>query len=173
MVPSQILKTQEAEIKESEKEIYKVLPELIRRQRIAVEKQEARVFVGKEGIKSILEDVLKTKSDCIVFGAGGRFQDIFKWYFDNWQKRRAKLRIKSKIIYNIRLRGKRSTKEQKLVEVRFLPEKYEFPATIIVYGNKVAIIIWDISPIGFVLESERAVKSFLSCFDLLWEIGKE
>ena len=108
----QILKDKEVKIKEDEKEINKILPELIKRQKIAVEKQEARIFVGKEGIKSILEDILKTKKDFIAFGAEGKFKDIFKWYFDNWQKRRSKLRLKYKIIYNSKLKGKRPTKEQ-------------------------------------------------------------
>ncbi len=168
-----ILENKECEIKESEKEISKVLPELIKTAKNSIEKQEARIFLGKEGIKSILEDILKTKQDFVGFGAEGKFKEIFKWYFDNWQKRRVKTKINYKIIYNEKLRKKRPTKEQKLVEVRFLPEKYEFPATTIVYGNKVAIIIWDINPIGFVLESEKAVRSFLGYFDLLWKIGKE
>lgn len=169
----QILKNKEQNIKESEEEINKVLPELIKRQRILIEKQEARNFIGKEGIKSILEDILRTRKDFIAFGAEGKFKDIFKWYFDNWQRRRVEAKIKYKIIYNAGLKGKRPTKEQKLVELRFLPEKYEFPATVLVYGNKITIILWDVSPIGFVLESEKVVKSFLSYFDLLWNIGEE
>ncbi len=169
----QILKNREQEIKESKIEINKILPELVNRQRIMTEKQEARIFVGKEGIKSILEDVLKNGEDFVAFGAEGKFKDIFKWYFDNWQNRRIKLRIGYKIIYNSKLKGKRPTKEQKLVKTRFLPEKYEFPATNIMYGNKIAIIVWEINPIGFVLESEKAVKSFLNYFTLLWGLGKE
>jgi len=167
-----ILESKEQVIKESEKEFNKILPELIKRQKIAIEKQEAKIFIGKEGIKSILEDVLKKKKDFVAFGAEGKFKDIFKWYFDNWQKRRAKLKLKHKIIYNSKLKSERPVKEQKLVEVRFLPEKYEFPATTVVYGNKVGIIIWDVSPICFVIESEKVVKSFMSYFNLLWKIGR-
>lgn len=168
----QILKNKEVKIKESEKEINKILPELIKRQKIAVEKQEAKVFIGKEGIKSILEDILKIKKDFVAFGAEGKFKDIFRWYFDNWQDRRANLAIRYRIIYNSKLKGKRPTPEQRLVEVRFLPAKYDFPATTIVYGDRIAVIIWDISPVGFILESKPAVKSFLSYFDLLWNLEK-
>ncbi|HLC87150.1 MAG TPA: hypothetical protein VJH65_02660 [Candidatus Nanoarchaeia archaeon] len=70
------------------------------------------------------------------------------------------------------MKDKRPTKKQKLVEVKFLSAKYDFPATTIVYGNRIAVIIWDISPVGFILESEQAVKSFLSYFDLLWNLGE-
>lgn len=166
-----ILDNKEQEIKQDKSEIKHILPELIKRQKIAIEKQEARIFTSKEGVKSILEDILKTKQNFVAFGAEGKFKDIFKWYFDNWHRRRVGLKIKYKIIYNKKLKGKRPTKEQKLTKVKFLPEKYEFPSTVIVYGNKVAIIIWE-SLISFVLESEKAVKSFINYFELLWKIAK-
>lgn len=168
-----ILEHKEQTIIESKKELNKILPELIKRQKIAIEKQEARIFVGKEGIKSILEDILKTRKDFVGFGAEGQFKNIFKWYFDNWQMRRIKFGLRYKILYSTRLKGRAPSETQKLADVRFLPEKYEFPATTVVYGSKVAIIIWDINPISFVLESKQVVKSFLSYFDLLWSIGKK
>ena len=93
----------------------------------------------------------------------------FKWYFDSWQKRRVKLKIKQKIIYSSKLKRKRPTKEQKLTEVKFLPEKFEFPSTIILYGDKVAIILWDVKPMGFVLRSKKVAISFRNYFELLWK----
>ena len=168
----QFIERKKEEIDKEKTEIAKILPQLIERQKTALERQEARVFIGKEGIKSILEDVLIVGKDFVGFGAEGKFKDIYKWYFTNWQKRRIKQKIEYKIIYNTKFRGKRPTKEQKLVQVKFLPEKYEFPATTIVYGDKVAILLWDKSPIGFVLESKDIVKSFLSYFDVLWDAAK-
>ncbi len=169
----EIVKKKAQEIKGTEEEINQIIPELIKKQQTAFEKQEAKIFTGKEGIKSVLEDVLKTKKEFVAFGAEGKFKDIFKWYFDNWQRRRLDAKINYRIIYNRALRVKRPLVLQKLVEVKFLPEKYEFPATIIVYGNNVAIIIWDVNPMGFVFESEKAVKSFLSYFALLWKLAKK
>lgn len=168
----EILETKEQDIRKAKEDINHILPQLKDRIKLNIEKQEARIFVGKEGIKSILEDILASKKDFLAFGAEGKFKDIFKWYFDNWQKRRTKLKVSYKIIYNEKLKGKRPTKEQRFVEVKFLPEEYEFPATTLVYGNKIAIILWNDSPIGFVLESEGVMKSFLSYFHLLWKIAK-
>jgi len=168
-----ILETKEQEIKKAKEDVNRILPQLAKRRVLNIEKQEARMFMGKQGIQSILEDILVNKKDFIAFGAEGKFKDIFKWYFTNWQKRRVKNKIRYKIIYNKKLVGKRPTKEQKLVDVKFLPEAYEFPATTLVYKNKVGIIIWDTNPIGFVLESKEAVKSFISAFDLLWKIAKD
>src|SRR3989344_4299645 len=168
-----IIENKKEQLEKDKEEISKILPQLIQKQHTALEGQEARVFTGKEGIKSILEDILNAGKDFVGFGAEGKFKDIYKWYFTNWQKRRIKQKIEYKIIYNTKFRGKRPTKEQKLVQVKFLPEKYEFPATTIVYGDKVAILLWDKNPIGFVLESKDVVKSFLSYFDVLWKVAKK
>jgi len=168
----EMLEAKEQDIRKSKEDINHILPQIKERIKSNIEKQEARIFIGKEGIKSILEDILAKKKDFFGFGAEGKFKDIFKWYFDNWQKRRTKLKISYKIIYNEKLKEQRPTKEQKLIEIRFLPEKYEFPATTIVYENKVAILLWDTNPIGFVIESKEIVKSFLSYFELLWGIAK-
>src|SRR3989344_6072905 len=68
--PKRIIKLVENKKEELEKdreEISKILPQLIEKQRSALEEQEARVFVGKEGIKSILEDVLNVGKDFVGF----------------------------------------------------------------------------------------------------------
>jgi len=168
----EIIHAQEEEIKDDRETIKKIIPELIKRQNLSSEKQKAEIFVGKNGIKEILEDILKTKRDFVAFGAEGKFKNIFKWYFENWQRRRVELKIKYKIIYNRKLKGKRPTITQKLMKLKFLPEKYTFPATTLIYGNKTAVIIWEIDPIVFLLDSSQATISFLNYFELLWKIAK-
>ncbi len=169
---TRFIETKKKQIEKDKEELDKILPRLTEKQRTTIERQEARIFTGKDGIKSVLEDILNQKKDFVAFGAEGKFKEIYKWYFSNWQKRRTKLKINYKVIYNSKLKGKRPTKEQRLVEARFLPKKYEFPATTIIYTDKVAILLWDTNPIGFVIESKEIVKSFISYFELLWVIAK-
>lgn len=168
----EIIRAQEQEIKNDRENIKSIIPELIKRQSISLEKQKAEIFIGKEGIKRILEDVLQTKKDFVAFGAEGKFKDIFKWYFDNWQRRRVESKIKYKIIYHKKLKGKRPTGIQKLVKIKFLPERYAFPATTLLYGNKIAMIVWESDPTAFLLESPQVTTSFLNYFELLWKIAK-
>ncbi len=167
-----VMEDKKEEIEKDKEAIGRIIPQLLKRQRNILEKQEAKVFMGKEGIKSILEDILGVGKDFVGFGAEGRFKEVYKWYFSNWQRRRVQQKIKYRIIYNTKLRGKRPTAEQRLVQMRFLPEKYEFPATTIIYGNKVAILLWDKNPIGFVLESKEIANSFLNYFTIIWNIAK-
>lgn len=43
----------------------------------------------------------------------------------------------------------------------------------IIYGNKVAIIVWTEIPLGFVIENKIIAKTYLDYFESLWENAKE
>jgi len=44
-------------------------------------------------------------------------------------------------------------------DIKYLPKKYSFPSTNVVYGNKVAIVIWEYE-LAFVIESKEVAESF-------------
>lgn len=167
------LNEQKRKLAEDENIILKEIKSLKTIQNQALEGQQAKVYLGKEGLKSILEDVLRSKSEFYVYGAEGKFKDIFKTYFYNWQLRRIEKKIKYKIIYSEHLKDRRPLKEQKLAQAKFLPKEYKFPSTTLIYSNKVAIIVWDDNPAGFLLESKSAYTSFKSAFDLMLKIAKK
>ncbi len=57
--------------------------------------------------------------------------------------------------------------------MKFLPEIYDFPSTIMIYGDKVVTIVWLEEPFGFMIKSEEAVKSQKNFFDILWKSGEK
>ena len=61
----------------------------------------------------------------------------------------------------------------KLLQMKFLPEHYEFPSTIIIYGDKVVIIVWTELLFGFLIKSKEVAKSNMNFFDILWKIAKK
>lgn len=156
-------------LKEKEKDLDNLLPELIATQRASKETQTATVYKGKKGVKNIFEDVIKYKED-LVFGSSGRFREILGPYAWLFQKRK-KTGRKTKIMVSERVRGKEVHKKS-TGEVRFLPRQYESPVSTIIYSNKVAIIVWTEEPMGFLIESKAAAKSFRNYFKLMWGIAK-
>ena len=136
-------------------------------------KEEAMIFKGKKGIKSIFEEVLKEKKDLFAYGAESRFADMFPAYQKYWNKERAKLRIKVKMIYNEKVRQRKIKEKLKLLEMKFLPKNYDFPSTIMIYEDKVVTIVWTDLPFGFMIKSKDAVKSNMNFFEILWNIAKE
>ncbi len=159
-------------LKEKEKKLNGLMPELQLKYGASREKEEATIFKGKNGIKSVFEDILMEKKPLLVYGAESRFADMLPAYQKDWNKRRAKLNIKIRIIYNEKAKKKKIQEKLKLVKMRFLPKHYDFPSTTMIYGNKVAIISWTEVPFGFMIKSSEAAKSNMNFFDILWKNAK-
>ncbi|MDP3026787.1 MAG: helix-turn-helix domain-containing protein [Nanoarchaeota archaeon] len=160
-------------IEEKQDKLGRVIQELKARYSAGKTEEDASIFKGKKGIKSIFEDVLKEKKDLFAYGAESRFKEMFPFYQKHWNEERAKLKINLKMIYSERVREIKKEEHLKLLEMKFLPKTYDFPSTIIIYADKVVTIVWLEEPFGFVIKSEEAVKSNMNFFELLWKLAKK
>lgn len=169
-----VISEEEKELKSREEQIKQILPELVARRKLSKEPQEATIYKGNKGMKSVFEDVLKQKEEILVFGGGGKFKDALGPYSELWHKKRAKVGIKLRLLWNEKLRDKQKDLEElKLLQVKFLPEEFDNPAPAIIYGDKVAITVWSETPIATLIRSKDVAKSYKSYFDMLWKIAKE
>lgn len=159
-------------LKDKEERLNSVMKELQFKFKAGRSKEEAVIFKGKKGIKSIFEDVLKEKKDLFAYGAESKFADMFPAYQKEWNERRAKLGIKIKMIYNEKVRQRKVKERLKLTNMRFLPESYDFPSMVMIYGDKVVTVVWTELPYGFMIRSNEAVKSNMNFFDILWNSAK-
>lgn len=158
------------EIDDYKKEVEKILPELEVKRKLSKEKQEASIFKGKKGLKSIFQDTLRAGKTMYVFGAQGKFRDIFPIYYHFFHRNRD---FKMNIIYTEDVRSKQREKELKLIEQRFIPNEFDSPATTWIYDDKVAIVVWENQPIATLIRSEQVAKAYKNNFDLLWNIAKK
>lgn len=160
-------------VEEKQAKISKVIQELKTRYSAGKTEEDASIFKGKKGIKSIFEDILKEKRELFCYGAESRFKNLFPFYQKHWNEERAKLGIKVKMIYNEKVKEEKKKEHLKLLEMKFLPKAYDFPSTVMIYGEKVVTIVWLEEPFGFMIKSEEAVKSNMNFFELLWKIAKK
>jgi sugar-specific transcriptional regulator TrmB len=137
----------------------------------SLKEEDGFVFRGKQGIKSIFEEILIKKKDLFCYGAESRFKALFPFYQKHWNEQRAKLKIRVKMIYSERVREEKKKEHLKLLEMKFLPETYDFPSTIMIYGERVVTIVWLEEPFGFMIKSKEVVKSNKNFFELLWGIA--
>ena len=169
-----ILKEKETIIEETKK----ILPELELDYKSAAKRQEVHHFKGREGLKSIFEDITTTlgKGDeWLVFGSAGKGAIILPNYLDNWEKRRAKAGIKLKMLFNDTQQGRARLNELsklKLTEVGLLPKGLTSPADIYIYKNKISINLWsEDMPLSILVENKEIADSFRSFFNWFWKIA--
>lgn len=152
------------------KEVQVLLPELKAIYKAPPVLDEVMVFKGKEGLKTIFENIIKAKLDYDKFGAGEKFKDFLPYYYSQYQKRKTENTIKCRAIYSENERQEEFVKEF-IGEVRFLPKTFTNLSTTIVYGGKVAIIIWKENPFGIIINSKEVAESHKGYFELLWANG--
>ena len=158
-------------LKEKEEELERVrnqIPLLLKHFHSAKEKQEVHSFKGSAGIKTILQDMLKSKTEILDFGAEYRVKEFLKNYYNHWEKERLKNKIKMRIVGNIKIRPIR----MRLTEIKYVPEKFTSSVSTYVYENKVAMIMWVESPIGVIIEHQAVAESYRNYFEYLWSVSK-
>lgn len=161
-------------LKEKQNRIAKILPELKSVYKSSAEKPKIELYEGKEGLKTILDDLIKTKQEILVYSSTKKQLSLLDFYFPQYIVKRVKEKIKIKVLTEksketIALK-KKDKKEFR--EMRFLPEGIEFPTAINIYGSKVAILSLEKEPIGIILENEDFAKTQRIVFELLWKLAK-
>ncbi len=154
-----------------------LIPELLKLKVSNESGIKVEVYEGKEGIKSIWEDILKSceKNEKLCITATGKASKILPYYLPNFHTRRIKQKIPLRIIYNNLSesveRGS-ELKKLKLVKVKFLSNNYFMPTSNLIYSNKVAFMFWNENRItGILIEDESIGKSFKSYFNILWKVS--
>ena len=128
----------------------------------------AKVFVGAEGRKAVMNDIIEAGKDFVVFGSEGRFVEDLKDYTEQWARKREERNIRARIIV---AEGSRAP-VWKLNNIRVIGKVYCSPASTFVYGEKVAMFMNDDAGTVVVVESGKLARSYGSYFGILWKMGK-
>ena len=168
------IKNQEDAIEKKKEQIEKHLPELSRLFEESKEELEANIFKGISGLKSVFNDItksLKRGDEYLAFGVPEHAQ-IFWGYFEEFNKRLQKNKIKSKIIFDERATQNIESCKKSGYDVRTLSKEFMSPAEINIYKDKVAIVLWHKSPLAILIRGKEIAHSFKQYFNLLWKLAK-
>jgi len=165
-------------IKEKEEELREILPKLKARLEASKEKQEVTVFYGTKGIRSVLDKMLeelKMGKEYYDFGVSGLFREIMGPYWNLWQKRKKKYKIKSYVIFNEEIKTKNPVLLKEYIgEKRFHPKKYSSITDTIIYKDTVILFIWTAKPpIAIVIKNKDNAESYKNQFKLMWKNAKK
>lgn len=164
--PKKILEIEE----ERKKKIEQILPELSAQRTLGKEAQEATIFKDKKGIKTVLDEITKSKTTVYLFASGWGFKENFPEYYNIWHERFKTNKVKIKCLIS---RKFKALKVPEPLEYRFLPSEFIFPSTTIIYEDKVFIIMWSAQPIAVLIRGKEISASYKKFFELLWNSSKK
>ena len=165
------LKEKEAKLKEQEKEITSLLPELELKRRLSEYKSEAKIFKGLKGGETAFKHLLNsmTKDDeWIAFVVSFTNKQYFNT-ITRLHDQRAKKGLKARIIFNEKLR-KEAERERRLpyTQIKYVSDEFQTPAIVNVAGNITLLNIMTEDITVFMIESKEVADSFRTQFEKLW-----
>jgi len=155
-------------IKEKEfqlEELRNIIPALINIYKNPKEKQEIKSFKGLSGIKTILNEMLNSKTEILDFGAEYKIKEFLPYDYPKWDKERCKRKIKMKIIANIKIKPASIP----LTKIKYIKTESQSDVSTYIFDNKVAIIMWIERSLGILIEEKAVYNSYKNYFESLWD----
>ncbi|MBS3086488.1 hypothetical protein J4422_02195 [Candidatus Pacearchaeota archaeon] len=154
------------DLEKSKQEVSKDIPYLIEKFNSKKVEINAEVYRGDEGIKAVWEDMLNYK-EIHWIGSGRYVPKRFPYFFDNWNRRRIKKKIR--FINLIRYELKKEVKPLALEKLKFLPKEFSGnPTVICTYGNKVVNFLYGENLFAFLIESKELADNYRKYHKYLW-----
>ncbi len=159
------VKEKELELQQKEKAIREALPELSVMFRPLKEKPKVEVYEGGEGIKTILNDIIRTRKEMLAFNTlGEEFLKVIPEHFlEKHFKERKRLGIKSRQFYT---EGTKILKH-KMARYKKISRGYN-QVSLFVYGDNVVMFILIENPLTIKIKSKKVAKLYKAQFELIW-----
>jgi sugar-specific transcriptional regulator TrmB len=165
----------EEKIKETEKtkeKAKKISNEIKKIAKQSLEKQEATIYRGKQGIRAFYKETLEG-TDYVVFGAPQDSIEVMgKTFWKNYDIKRMERKVKARMIFNPSIKNYGKTIVNKLTLVKYFDKDFEPLTETNIQGDKVGIIVWTEEPILFLIKDKNVANSYLKFFEDMWKVAK-
>jgi sugar-specific transcriptional regulator TrmB len=162
-------------LKDRENKIVGIIPELLSIRRPKLEKPKVEVYEGKEGIKTILNMLVRDKPKEWLDLTAGTTHLVIPHFLDAWEKQRIKAGIKARMIVDSGSEAIKRAKELARLsktEIRYFPRGGTSPSRIWIWNNKVAIaLVTEDYPLCVLIENKEIAARFKGFFEWLWKLA--
>lgn len=156
-------------LKEQEEDVKSILPELDARHKASKIEGQVRMFKGLKGVRTILQDILRTGENNCTFGNESQLEERMPAYQGQFVRQLKENKISVREI--VRVDRAQPTSNPK--QTRYVPKSIVSPVVTNIYGKKIALIIWTDEPEGIIIENEAAAKAYKAYFEFMWEHAKK
>ena len=139
--------------------------------------QVSKTYTGLDEIQILLDGILESlrnKGEYVDFGVSGLFREVMGQYWDAWQKKKRRYRIKSKCIFDASIKRKnRKLLKDYYGESRFLSKRYYSPSDTIIFKDSIAIFIWTAKPpVAILIQDKATAEGYRNYFEVMWRAAK-
>lgn len=160
-------------LKEKEKLFESILPQLNQLHKPRTKKPIVEILEGKEGIKTILNDILNVQKEWDAFGAPGKGPEILGPWVHFFEKERSKAKIILKALFTRTGEGKKRGRELakfRYTQIKYTSVIYNSPASNYIYGDRIVIIFWYKEfPFAIRIIDQNLAESYKNHFKVIWD----
>ncbi len=133
--------------------------------------EHIQYFTGAAGLQSVHEMILGEKKDYIGYGPALRAEKLLRHYLVRFTKQAVREKMRSRMIYHQRFE---ELMPNPLEERRYLASGELSPESVMVFGDKVAIMLLSSeAPVGMVIRNKAMADGFRKRFGHLWERAEQ
>ncbi len=159
-----------------EEKLSRIMPELIELQSGTTGGQKATVYVGKEGIRSVMKDVLeeiKAEGRYDDFGVSGLFYDVMGPFWDYWQLNKKKHGVKSRCIFDERIKRKGTFVNRYFGQAKYVSKNYYTPTDTFILKEKILMCMWSAKPpVAVLIHDKDTAVGYRKYFNIMWESAR-
>lgn len=132
---------------------------------------DARVYRGKEGLRTLFSELLNYQDIWFIGGNWGMGKYLGREWSENWDKKRVGKKIKwhDIITQPSAFISEPINRKIKYYEARYLPEQFSSPNVFCMTKELVVNLYWGEPLIAVVIENEDISKNYITHFDYLWD----
>ncbi|MFA5413000.1 MAG: helix-turn-helix domain-containing protein [Patescibacteria group bacterium] len=167
-----LLRKEEAEIKDKMRNLEEIIPHMNTLLANTEERPRVRFYEGKEGLRAVQEDFLRTHDKKIetIYSADYIRQVFTDDERKEYVEKRMEKGIKVRSIYTFE---KGTLVDKTATRCKIPTSKFPLFCDIIMYGNNVAITSLKGRLFGIIVESKEFADTMRSIFELSWEAAEK
>ncbi len=159
---------------ESRKKVVSVLaPQISAELAKSRQRQSATIYRGTKAFKGLLREVISS-GDYFAMGVSNASTEIMGTEFwKNFIMQIKRKKVRERLLLNSDFRIESlPIASPKRTQLRLLPSASNLVTEILVYSDKVAIMVYSDPPVATVMEDKFVRESFTKYFEHLWSISK-
>ena len=161
-------------LKDKERKLADVMPELLLSKKMAKPESEASVFEGVSPFMDMLYHFLEYKEPILVYGIPKLAPDMLKTKIPHFHKVRIPKKIPMKHIYNYAAKERMKVlNTMPLTEARYLPEEFDSQVSTMICGDEVVLALWVKPPLIIRIKNAKIADAYKKYFNLLWKSAKK
>ena len=158
-------------LKEKQDHLQQILPELTALTKFRKEEVKVEVYKGKEGLKTVMLDCIRTAehSSKEIVGIGiddGLWKKALPVFIEQYQRLLKEKNLHEKILTKMNAEYYFDPQQ---TEYKHLPTDLFSPTSTLTYGDKVQIVIWEPILTTLLIENKKLAEAYRKHFSLLWQ----